>query len=58
MLDAQGYMKRDTMEDLEDVRKNVVDDIKTAIVKKNDILKALGIFLKILTTISDFNHIL
>ena len=57
MLDAQGYMKRDTMEDLEDVRKNVVDDIKTAIVKKNDILKALGIFLKIFTTISDFSHI-
>ena len=39
---AKGYVKKDTIEDLDDVRKNVVDDIKTAIEKKNDIIKALG----------------
>ena len=38
----KGYVKKDTIEDLDDVRKNVVDDIKTAIEKKNDIIKALG----------------
>jgi hypothetical protein len=33
---------KDTIEDLEAMKKNVVDDIKTAIEKKNEILKSLG----------------
>ena len=37
-----GLVDKDTMEDLEAMKKNVVDDIKTAIEKKNEILKSLG----------------
>ncbi len=37
-----GLVDKDTMEDLEAMKRNVVDDIKTAIEKKNEILKSLG----------------
>jgi hypothetical protein len=41
-LYCTGLVDKDTIEDLEAMKKNVVDDIKTAIEKKNEILKSLG----------------
>ena len=39
---TKGLVKKDTLEDMNFVRKNVVDDLKTAIDRKNDFMKNLG----------------
>ena len=39
---TKGIVKKGTLEDMNFVRKNVVDDLKTALDRKNDFMKNLG----------------
>jgi len=39
---TKGYVRKDTLEDMDIVRKNVVDDFKTALERKNEFIKNLG----------------